>query len=79
MQVCQKISYCKENAYLRQELKEAMDELKVLREKDRKATRQIAGLEKEEDELKEDLASAGAHIGPEAKSYQRLLADFRKQ
>ena len=62
----------KENADLRQELKKAKDELKVLREKDRAATRQIAAVEKERDELRGDLASAGAHIGPKAKSYQRL-------
>ena len=55
-----------------------MDELKVLREKDRKATRQIAALEKERDELRDELASAGAQIGPEAKSFRRLLADFNK-
>ena len=69
----------KENVDLRQELKDAKDELKILREKDRAAVRNIYALEKERAELRQDIANAGSNIGPEAKSYQRLLEDFKRQ
>ena len=39
----------------------------------------MAILEKERVELKEDIANVSEHIGPEAKSYQRLLADLMEQ
>ena len=69
----------KENVDLRQEIKDVQDELKILREKDKAAVRNIYALEKERDELRQDIANAGSNIGPEAKSYQRLLEDFERQ
>ena len=66
----------KENGSMRDGIREAKDELRILRRKDVKTTKQTESLKKEIAELRASMSQAGAAVGPQRKSYQRLLWDF---
>ena len=69
----------KENVDIRRELKETKASLKILRRRDRENAERISQLEAETTELREDMAREGVNIPPEAKSYQRLLTEYKAE